>query len=69
MPKYEIIVYNAHVRNALDKQQPNETGLADNWAENNYIMIEAKSLAEARSIAATRYSAEMGFVVVDDVGS
>ena len=65
MAKFEVVIFNAHVRSALDKQQPNETGLSDNWADNNYLLIEAHNYEEARIIARNRYSADMGFVIVE----
>lgn len=63
MPKFEIIVYNREVRMALDKMQPNETGLEDKWADNNYIVIDAKSADEVRREVKRRYPEERGFVV------
>lgn len=63
MPKFEIVVYNREVRLALDKMQPNETGLEDKWAENNYIVIDIKSADEARREAKKRYPEERGFVI------
>jgi hypothetical protein len=63
MPKFEIIVYKHYVRKALDRGQPNDTGLADKWADNNYIIIEARTHEDARREITRRYPSERGFVV------
>lgn len=70
MPKFEIVVHNHYVRKASDRMQPNDTGLEDKWAENNYIVIEAKTREDAKRDAERRYPAARGFVIewnnVDD---
>lgn len=63
VPKFEIIVYNQFVRKALDRMQPNDTGLEDKWAENNYLFIEARTREDAKREADRRYPKDRGFVV------
>lgn len=61
--KFEVIVYNHYVRQALDRMQPNDTGLEDKWADNNYILIEARTREHAKCEAERRYPADRGFVI------
>ena len=63
MPKFEIVIYNKEVRKALDRMQPNDTGLEDKWAENNYIVIQTRTRDDAKREVARRYPEERGFVI------
>lgn len=63
MPKFEIIVYNQVVRKALDRMQPNDSGLDDKWADNNYLVIDARTREDAKRETDRRYPKDRGFVV------
>ncbi len=64
MPKFEVAVYNADVREAV-KLGDRHKEFEDDWADTHYIDIQAENEDKARARAAVKYPESRGFVIVD----
>ncbi len=62
--RYEVVVYNKQVR-ALVSQGESHAWLSDSWADIHYVEVEASSILAARLLAASRFPAHRGFVIVE----
>ncbi|MSO92988.1 MAG: hypothetical protein EXQ86_06260 [Rhodospirillales bacterium] len=62
MPKFEVGIYNEQVREAL-KDGRKHRRLNDEWAEINYIEVEAETADAARAKAKARHPAQQGYVI------
>lgn len=61
---YEVGIFNSRVRKALEDFEPNKTGFADSWADNQYLEVEATDEEAAKKRILGQYPAAKGFVVV-----
>jgi hypothetical protein len=64
MNDYEITIYNKQVRDCVQdgKSHPHyDSG----WADQRFIMVEAKDATDARNIVRRRHPEHKGFVIVD----
>jgi hypothetical protein len=66
MPRYNIGVYNAEVRELVrdGRRHPN---LKDSWGDTHYLDVEASDKAEAYSKIQRRYPKHLGYVITDVV--
>lgn len=66
MNEYEITIYNQEVRDCVqdNKRHPQ---FDSGWADQRFLMIEAKDADNARKIIRRRHPERKGFVIVDIV--
>ena len=60
--KFDVGIYNQEVRDYVAQNKAHKE-LSNNWAEINYIGVEAKTEAEARAQMEKRYPKAKGFVI------
>ncbi|HEC90386.1 MAG TPA: hypothetical protein ENI55_01835 [Alphaproteobacteria bacterium] len=63
MTKFEVVVYNAAVREAV-KFGDHHKEFEDDWADPHYIEIQSENEDKARARAAVKYPENRGFVIV-----
>jgi hypothetical protein len=61
---YEIPVYNAEVRKAIENRETH-TELEAKWADTHLIMIRAHTPDEAMTICRRKHPEKMGFILGD----
>lgn len=59
---FEVIIYNREVR-ALVKENGQHPAFSDRWADQIRQMVEAADAEEAKTLAASHYPPEDGFVI------
>ncbi|PCI32861.1 MAG: hypothetical protein COB54_05595 [Alphaproteobacteria bacterium] len=64
MKTYEITLYNQDVRKALESGH-SHTQYDDAWADQHFLQVEARDMAEARRRIQTRHPERQGFIIVD----
>ena len=64
MKTYEVTLYNQDVRAAL-KDGQSHAQYDDGWADQRFLQVEARDMAEARRKVLTRHPERQGFVIVD----
>ena len=62
MPKYEIALFNAEVRDFVKRGETHER-YEDSWADTHYIEIDATDSTAARKKIESRYPESQGYVV------
>lgn len=62
MMKFDVGIFNQEVRDYIAQDKAHKE-FSNNWAEVNYIPVEAKSDAEARAQMEKRYPKAKGFVI------
>ncbi len=62
MATYEVAIYNAEVRDCLQKGEKHDN-LSDDWADTHYLEFRATDESGARSAAERRYPADLGYVI------
>lgn len=65
MAMFEITIYNKEVREKVENGEHHRQ-LSDEWADFQYIEIEADTQEQARARAEARYPTSQGYVI-DDV--
>jgi hypothetical protein len=63
--RYEVAIYNEHVKKSVREGDPNKTGLSDDWADVHYLEVRAASPDVARSKILGQYPESRGFVVLE----
>ena len=64
MAKFEITIYNKEVREKVEAGG-HHRDLTDDWADFQYIEIDADSAEQARARAEDRYPNSKGYVIDD----
>lgn len=62
MPKYEIAIFNAAVRDAVARGQHHDTVSSD-WADTRYIEVTALNEDGARAKVSRQYPGAQGYVI------
>lgn len=61
---YEGTVFNRLVRQSIEEDGENSTGLDDSWADGRLIEVKGRSIAEATALLDRDYPASAGFVII-----
>ena len=64
MAMFEITVYNKQVREKVEAGEHHRQ-LTDDWADFQYIEIDAETEEKARTLAEERYPNAQGYVIDD----
>ena len=64
MAKFEITIYNKEVREKVEAGE-HHRDLTDEWADFQYVEIEADTEQQARARAESRYPNARGYVIDD----
>lgn len=63
--RFEVAIYNEHVKKSVREGDPNRTGFSDDWADVRYIEVRADDPETAKRRLQGRYPASRGFVILD----